>query len=46
VVRNHHVTKEFGEAGFFDASLWEASKLQGKPALKRLINADAIAIVV
>lgn len=38
VVRNHHVTKESGEAGFFDASLWEATKLSGKPALKRLIN--------
>src|SRR6266516_1429450 len=38
VVRNHHVTKEVGEAGFFDASLWEATKLSGKAALKRLIN--------
>ena len=23
VVRNHSVTKERGEAGFFDASIWE-----------------------
>src|SRR5438105_4690502 len=38
VVRKHDVTKEVGEAGFFDTSLWEATKLQGKPALKRLIN--------
>jgi hypothetical protein len=38
VVRKHDVTKEVGEAGFFDASLWEATKLSGKPALKRLIN--------
>ena len=38
VVRNHHVTKEVGQAGFFDASLWEATKLHGKAALKRLIN--------
>jgi hypothetical protein len=38
VVRNHHVTKAVGEAGFFDASLWEATKLRGKAELKRLIN--------
>src|SRR5207249_1722486 len=38
VVRNHHVTKEVGQAGFFDASLWEAAKSYGKISLKRLIN--------
>src|SRR2546421_6949870 len=38
VVRKHDVTKEVGEAGFFDASLWETAKTFGKPALKRLIN--------
>src|SRR5207245_748259 len=39
VVRNHHVTKETGEAGFFDASMWEKAKLYGDSSLKRLINA-------
>lgn len=39
-VRQHWVTKPNREsAGFFDASLWEASKKQGDIALKRLINA-------
>src|SRR5947209_15877232 len=39
VVRNHHVTKDRGEAGFFDASIWENAKLNGDNAVKRLINA-------
>ncbi len=40
VVRNHWLTKPDREvAGFFDASLWEASKKTGgDPALKKLIN--------
>ncbi len=40
VVRNHHVTKEVGEAGFFDASIWEDAKLHGDGAIKRLINSN------
>lgn len=39
VVRNHWVAKPNREvAGFYDASLWEATKKQGKTALKNLIN--------
>jgi hypothetical protein len=38
VVRQHHLTKERGEAGFFDHSLWEEAKKQGSTALKRMIN--------
>lgn len=38
VVRNHHLTKETGEAGFFDASIWEKAKSYGSLSLKRLIN--------
>lgn len=39
VVRKHDVTKEDREdAGFFDASLWEATKKRGEDALKTLIN--------
>lgn len=39
VVRNHWLTKGGAEeAGFFDASLWENTKRQGKDALKRLVN--------
>lgn len=38
VVRNHHITKDAGEAGFFDASIWEDAELHGSPAIKRLIN--------
>jgi hypothetical protein len=37
VVRNHNVVKD-DNGGFFDASIWEASKKQGDIALKRLIN--------
>ncbi|HTB80262.1 MAG TPA: TIR domain-containing protein [Opitutaceae bacterium] len=39
VVRNHWITKDdHEEAGYFDASLWEASKKTGDESLKRLIN--------
>lgn len=39
VVRNSWLTKQDREdAGFFDASIWEASKKKGDLALKRLIN--------
>lgn len=38
VVRNHHITKDSGEAGFFDASIWEDAKRYGDSSLKRLIN--------
>jgi predicted GNAT family acetyltransferase len=40
VVRNHWLTKPDREAaGFYDASLWEATKSRGgDPALKRLIH--------
>jgi len=38
VVRNHHVTKEDGEAGFFDASIWEDAKRHGDAAVKKLVN--------
>jgi hypothetical protein len=39
VVRKHGMTKlDRHEAGFFDASLWEATKRQGDLAVKRLIN--------
>jgi hypothetical protein len=39
VVRNHWVAKpNRTAAGFYDASLWEDTKKQGKTALKRLIN--------
>jgi len=41
VVRNHGTTKERGEAGFFDASVWEATKRTGVEKLKRFI-ADAL----
>jgi hypothetical protein len=39
VVRNHWLTKPDREAaGYFDRSVWEAARLQGDLALKRLIN--------
>ena len=39
VVRNHWMTKpDREEAGYFDASIWESARRQGKTALKRLIN--------
>jgi hypothetical protein len=39
VVRKHGLTKlDRRTAGFFDASLWEATKRQGDLAVKRLIN--------
>ena len=38
VVRNHGFTKEVGNAGFFDASIWEDAELHGDLAVKRLIN--------
>src|SRR6266446_1259776 len=40
VVRQHWLTKPDREsAGFFDASLWEATKRTGSVSVKRLINA-------
>ena len=39
VVRNHKTTKHEG-AGYFDASIWEASKKESPLALKKLINAE------
>jgi hypothetical protein len=39
VVRKHGMTKlDRHTSGFFDASLWEATKRQGDLAVKRLIN--------
>jgi hypothetical protein len=38
VVRNHHVTKDTGTAGFFDASIWEDAELHGDESVKRLIH--------
>jgi hypothetical protein len=38
VVRQHWVTKDREEAGYFDKSLWESSKRTGDESLKRLIN--------
>ncbi len=41
VVRNHWRFKlNRGDAGFFDASIWESSKRSGDESLKRLINAE------
>lgn len=39
VVRQHWMTKpDRDAAGFFDASIWESARRQGRIALKRLIN--------
>jgi hypothetical protein len=38
IVRNSWVTRDREASGFFDHSLWEATKKQGDLALKRLIN--------
>lgn len=47
VVRNHGFTKENGqEAGFFDASIWEDSKLHGPESVKRLINNNLVGTTV
>ena len=41
VVRNHWRTKpDRGDAGFFDASIWETAKRTSPLALKRLINSE------
>jgi len=40
VVRNHDLTKETGDAGFFDASIWEDAKRHGDAAVKRLVNSS------
>jgi len=40
VVRNHDLTKETGEAGFFDASIWEDAELHGDAAVMKLINSS------
>ncbi len=42
VVRNHSLTKEVGQAGFFDASIWEDAELHGDIAVKRLIDSNLI----
>lgn len=34
VVRNHWVTKDREEAGYFDASIWEEAQKKGDLALK------------
>lgn len=38
VVRNSWVGRDREACGFYDASLWEKAKTEGKEALKRLIN--------
>lgn len=38
VVRNHWVTRGYGETGVIDASLWEEAKKKGDIAIKRMIN--------
>lgn len=38
VVRNHDLTKENGDAGFYDASIWEDAKMHGDVSVKRLVN--------
>ena len=38
VVRNHWVTKGYGETGVLDASLWEEAKTKGDAAVKKLID--------
>lgn len=38
VVRKHNITKDAGQAGFFDASIWEDAELHGDASVKRLIN--------
>lgn len=38
VVRNHGLTKDTGQAGFFDASIWEDAELHGDNAVKKLID--------
>lgn len=38
VVRQHHITKDAGQAGFFDASIWEDAELHGDASVKRLID--------
>jgi len=41
VVRNHWMTeKDRGDAGFFDASIWEEARKKGKAAIKQLINSE------
>jgi hypothetical protein len=40
VVRKHGLTKETGEAGFFDASIWEDAERHGDASVKRLINSS------
>jgi hypothetical protein len=38
VVRNSGVVNAKAAAGWSDASLWEATKLKGKPAIRAAIN--------
>jgi hypothetical protein len=40
VVRKHGLTKETGESGFFDASIWEDAERHGDASVKRLINSS------
>ena len=38
VVRNSWVTRDREDSGFWDASLWEETKLKGETAIKNLID--------
>jgi len=38
VVRNAWVTRDRGDAGFFDASVFEAKKREGDDVLKRFLR--------
>lgn len=40
VVRNHNALQGVAKAGYYDHSVWEASKRTGEVALKRLINGE------
>lgn len=40
VVRNHNLIGGVSKAGYFDASIWEATKKTSSLALKRMINAE------
>lgn len=40
VVRRHDFTKTVEAAGYYDHSIWEASKKEGPLALKRMINSE------
>jgi hypothetical protein len=40
VVRKHGLTKDWEEAGYYDASIWEEAKKKGDLAMKRMINKE------